>query len=327
MSAMRRFARVAALVALFGVAFAAGWIRLPYYAVGPGPAQDVAPLIDVQGAPRYDSRGELIMTTIRWYQVTALQSVIAWIDEAQFVVGEDEIYPPGQDRELEQERSISQMDQSKIDASVVVLTELFDYPDEHGEGALIEAVGEGCPAAGQLFVGDRVLAIDGQHVDSYAEAQQAIDEVPVEEPVAFRVRVGDETHDVEVTRGPCPGFKEPLVGINMVDAFPFEIEISSGDVGGPSAGLMFALGLYDTLTPGDLTGGRTIAGTGTIDVHGEVGGIGGIVDKVVGAERAGASVFLVPAANEDELQGVDTGEMRLIPVATFDEAVGALEGL
>ena len=89
----------------------------------------------------------------------------------------------------------------------------------------------------------------------------------------------------------------------MVDAFPFEIEIASGDVGGPSAGLMFALGLYDTLTPGDLTGGRTIAGTGTIDLEGEVGGIGGIVDKVVGAERAGASVFLVPAENRASCRG------------------------
>ncbi|MGZ8630364.1 MAG: YlbL family protein [Actinomycetota bacterium] len=324
---MRRFARVTALTAMFAVAFAAGWIRLPYYAVGPGPAQDVAPLIDVQGVPRYDSRGELIMTTIRWYQVTALQSLIAWIDETQFVVGQDEIYPPGQDRELEQERSISQMDQSKIDASVVVLTELFDYPEEHGEGALIEVVGEDCPAAGELFVGDLVVAIDGQPVDSLEEAREAIDEVPVEEPVAFRVRAGGEPHDVEITRAPCAGEEVPLVGIRMVDAFPFEIEISSGDVGGPSAGLMFALGLYDTLTPGDLTDGRRIAGTGTIDGLGVVGGIGGIVDKVVGAERAGASVFLVPADNEAELKDVDTGEMRLIPVATFDDAVEALEEL
>jgi PDZ domain-containing protein len=315
------------VIGLFGLAFAAGWIRLPYYAVGPGPARDVAPLIDVQGVPRYDSRGELIMTTIRWYQVTALQSLIAWIDDAQSVVGEDVIYPPGQDPELELERSISQMDQSKIDASVVVLEELFDYPREHGEGALIQATGEDCPAAGRLFAGDLITAIDGEPVGSLEEAQRAIDAVPVEDPVAFRVRVGEEVHDVEITREPCNGVRRPLVGIGMVDAFPFQIEIASGDVGGPSAGLMFALGLYDTLTPGDLTGGRTIAGTGTIDLDGNVGGIAGIANKVVGAERAGASVFLVPADNRAELRGVDPGRMRLIAVETFQDAVEALEEL
>ena len=324
---MRRFARTASLVALFGLAFAAGWVRLPYYAVGPGPAQDVAPLIDVQGVPRYESRGALIMTTIRWYQVTALQSLIAWIDDSKTVVEEDVIYPPGVDRELELERSISQMDQSKIDASVVVLEALFDYPEKHGEGALIQSTGEDCPAAGQLFAGDLITAIDGEPVGSLEDAQRAIDDVPVDEAVAFRVHVGDEVHDVEITRARCTDLPRPLVGIRMVDAFPFEIEIASGDIGGPSAGLMFALGLYDTLTSSDLTGGHTIAGTGTIDLGGDVGGISGIVDKVIGAERAGASVFLVPAENRDELRGVDAGEMRLITVDTFQDAVEALEEL
>jgi PDZ domain-containing protein len=112
----------------------------------------------------------------------------------------------------------------------------------------------------------------------------------------------------------------------MVDAFPFEIEISSGDVGGPSAGLMFALGLYDALTPADLTDGRTIAGTGTITPDGRVGPISGIVDKVIGAERGGATVFLVPRANMAELREVDTGGIRLVPVGTFDDAVEALDG-
>ena len=131
---MRRTARVVALVVLFAIAFAAAWIRLPYYAVGPGPANDVAPLIDVQDVPRYASEGKLIMTTVRWQQVTALQSLVAWIDESRFIVGEEAIYPPGADREQEQERAISEMDQSKIDASIVVLNELFDYPEEHRQG-------------------------------------------------------------------------------------------------------------------------------------------------------------------------------------------------
>ena len=324
---MRRLARIAALVALFAVAFGAAWIRLPYYAVGPGPADEVGPLIDVQGATRYPSQGRFIMTTVSFTQLTALESLSAWIDDARFIVPRDQVYPPGLDPDLEQQRAISEMDTSKIDASTVVLTELFDYPDEHGEGALIAQVGGDCPAEGELFVGDLVVSIDGRRIGSVRDARRAIDGVPADEAVAFRVRAGGEVHEIELQRGPCPGSEEPLVGIVMIDSFPFEIEIASGEVGGPSAGLMFSLGLYDALTPGDLTGGRTIAGTGSITPDGEVGGIGGIVDKVIGAERAGATILLVPSVNMAELADVDTGGMRLFSVATFDDAVEALEAL
>jgi len=323
---MRRIVRVGALLALFAVAFAAAWIRLPYYAEGPGPADEIGPLIDVEGAPRYPSEGRFVMTTVRLTQLTALASFVAWIDDTQSVVSEEQVYQPGVDPEQEEQRAISQMDQSKIDASVVVLRELFDYPREHGEGALIAQTGVGCPADGELFVGDLVVAIDGRSIESTRDARLAIDGVPLGEPVPFRVRAGGETHEVELVRERCAGSDEPLVGIRMIDAFPFDIEIASGVVGGPSAGLMFSMGLYDALTPGDLTGGRTIAGTGTIDTAGEVGGISGIADKVIGAERAGATVFLVPEANMHELRGVDTGEMQLISVATFEDAVEALEG-
>ncbi len=324
---MKRSFRVAALAGLFAIAFAAAWVRLPYYAVGPGPANDVGPLIDVRGAPRYASRGRFIMTTVSWSQVTALESLVAWVDEAQFIKSQDEVYPPGIDPDQEQQRAISAMDTSKIDATAVVLAELFDYPDEHGKGALISSVGGGCPAEGELFAGDLVLSIDGRTIDAARDAQRAIDGVPVDEAIAFRVRAGGQVHEVELLRGACPGVERPLVGISMIDSFPLDVEIASGDVGGPSAGLMFSLGLYDTLTPGDLTGGRTIAGTGTITADGQVGGIGGIVDKVIGAERAGATVFLVPSQNMAELAGVDTGGMELISVATFDDAVEALEAL
>ncbi|MDH4112970.1 MAG: PDZ domain-containing protein [Actinomycetota bacterium] len=321
---MKRPFRIAGLVALFGLVFAAAWVPIPYFAVGPGPANDIDPLIDIKGVPRYPSEGRLIMTTVRWEQLTALGSFIAWVDDSRFIVGEDAIYPPGVDRDQEQDRAISQMDQSKIDASIVVLTELFDYPKDHGTGALIEATGPDCPADGELFVGDTVVAIDGRRVETIGEARRAIDGVPPGEPVAFRVRAGGEVHEIELTREPCAGSEEPLVGIQMVSAFPFGIEIASGDVGGPSGGLMFSLGLYDALTPGDLTGGRTIAGTGTISPSGKVGGIGGIVDKVIGAERAGATVFLVPAENMAELRDVET-DLRLISVSSFTQAVDALE--
>ena len=110
----------------------------------------------------------------------------------------------------------------------------------------------------------------------------------------------------------------------LFDAFPFTVSMASGDVGGPSAGMMWALGLYELLTPEDLTDGRSIAGTGTIDLGGNVGPIGGIRDKVIAAERSNADVFLVPADNMAELEGVDSGDLELVPVSTFDEALEAL---
>ena len=323
---MKRFLKTAAFVFALVALFALAYVRLPYYSVGPGPAREVAPLIDVQGHQRFASAGRLIMTTVKWYQVTPLQAMVAWADPHQSVVSKSLLYPPGQDVSAEQRRAISQMDQSKIDASIVVLTELEDYPRTHGTGALIEQTFPGCPADGELFTGDLILAIDGESVDSRKEASTLIGGAPPREPLDFRVRAAGETHEVEVAKRRCAGSEDPLVGVSLVDNFPFPIEISSGDVGGPSAGLMFSLGLYDLLTPDDLTAGRTIAGTGTIGPDGKVGPIGGITDKVVAAERVGASVFLVPSQNWDDLAGFDTGEMRLIRVANFDDAVEALQG-
>ena len=137
-----------------------------------------------------------------------------------------------------------------------------------------------------------------------------------------------DTHEITITRERClPDVADPRIGINLIDAFPIDVRIASGDVGGPSAGLMWSLGLFDLLTPGDMTAGLTIAGTGTIDTRGRVGPIGGIGDKVVAAQRAGATVFLVPADNMQELSGVDTGDMKLISVSTFQDALDALRGL
>ena len=119
---------------------------------------------------------------------------------------------------------------------------------------------------------------------------------------------------MRITRGTCPGIDEPLIGIVLVEPFPFEIAIESGDVGGPSAGLMWAIGLYDLLTPGDLTRGRTIAGTGAIDLEGNVGPIGGILDKVVAARERERGHHAGPAGTtSSELRGVDTGDLTADP--------------
>jgi PDZ domain-containing protein len=306
------------------VALAASWIRLPYYAVGPGPAREVVPLIDVTGTTTFDS-GRLVMTTVSFRQVTAVTALGAWIDPNRAVVGQDLLYPAGETVAEERQRSLSQMDTSKIDASYVALDRLTDYPKEHADdGVLIEQVGSACPAEGKLFAGDLVESIDGTAITDVTDASAAIDAVDPGDPITFHVRAAGEEHDIVVTRGDCPGADGPKVGISMVNDFPFDIEIASGDIGGPSAGMMFALGLYDLLTPGDLADGRIVAGTGTIDGDGAVGPIGGIADKIVAARGVGAQVFLCPRDNYAEAKGADAGDMRIVPVSTFDEALAAL---
>jgi PDZ domain-containing protein len=151
-----------------------------------------------------------------------------------------------------------------------------------------------------------------------------LDDVGVGASVSFEVEAEGETHQVEVAKGRCPGVRRSLFGISIVEPFPFGIAIESDDVGGPSAGLMWALGLYDLLTPDDLTRGRTIAGTGEIDGDGDVLPIGAIDDKVIGAREAGADILLVPRRNARQIADADTGGMRVIPVATFDDALRAL---
>jgi Lon-like protease len=322
---MRRTARAGGAVLLVAVALAVGWLPLPLFALGPGPARDIGPLIRVEGAPTYGSSGHLVMTTVRFTKLTPLGALVTWLHPDRSVVGEDVLYPPGLTRDEEERRATSQMDQSKIDAASVVLAEVAGYPREHAPGALIETVVEGCPADRRLFPGDVITRIDGEPVDSRGEASRLIDAVPAGRPIAFRVDAAGRLHDVTIARGPCPGTDEPRLGIALVAAFPVEIRISSGDVGGPSAGLMWAIGLYEALTPGDLTRGRTIAGTGSIDLDGDVGPIGGIRDKVVAARDVGADVLLVPEENLPEIRGIETGDLRLVPVSTFDQAVRALE--
>jgi PDZ domain-containing protein len=309
---------------LFLVAVAAiGW-PIPYYSEGPGPARDVLSAIAYQGEPRYEPTGHLELTTVRYQQLTGVTALRAWLDDTLAIVPAATVYPPNVPIDVTQQRGISQMDQSKIDATAAALRALGEYPTRHGEGALIEGTVTGCPADGELFPGDIVTAIDGTEIHDAAQAAKVFDRIPVDEPLRFELNVDGSVERATFTREPCGDQDEPLVGISMLDAFPFDIQFSSDDIGGPSAGLMWALGLYELLTPGDLTQGRTIAGTGEIGPDGTVYPIGGIRDKVVAAERAGATLFLAPADNMAELEGVDTGGMQVVSVSSLRDALRAL---
>ena len=263
---------------------------------------------------------------MRFDQLTAFGLLGAWLDPHRSIVAREELYPPGVSVERERERSVSQMDTSKINAASVVMEALTGYPREHGHGVLVESVVEGCAADGELYPGDRIVSIDGGDVDSFRQASRAITSIPSGEALTFDLLVDGEPETVRLVREPCGGSEDPLVGVSMINSFPFDVSISSGEIGGPSAGLMWALGLYDLLTPGDLTAGRTIAGTGEIGLDGSVFPIGGIEEKVVAAADAGAVVFLVPVDNLEGARSLGDPGLELVPVASFDDALAYLEG-
>lgn len=299
-------------------------VDLPMFAVGPGPAREVVPRIDIDGTRTFDSRGRLLLTTVNVGRVNVFGALDGWVDPKVDVVKERAILYPGQtDREYREESS-TDMDESKIAAVAYALRRLTDYPRVHGEGVLVQDVVEGAPASGRLFPGDVVLAADGRSIDRVEEMRTAIGRAGTGRELRLTVESADERRTVTLRPIRRQGEDVPIIGVVLVENFPFEIRIDSGDVGGPSAGLMWALGVVDLLTPGDLTSGRTVAGTGVIDLDGRVHAVGGIEHKVYAAEQAGAEVFVLPEANLADARRVAEA-VDLVPVDRVDEALAYLE--
>jgi PDZ domain-containing protein len=301
-------------------------IDLPLFMLGPGPAREVLPLIDVDGAPTYDPDGRMLLTTVGFQPATVFEAAWAWIAPDRQVVTEDEVIPPDLTEREYERYSLVDMRASQIAATVVALRRVTDYPDLSDPGFLVQDVVPGSPADGELTPGDVVLEVNGEALVEPAVLQEAVQEAGTRRDVALIVQRGERRRTVALRPRLLPGADEPLIGVTVVENFPFEVRIESGDVGGPSAGLMWSLGLMDLLEPGALIDGRTIAGTGAIDLEGRVHPVGGVGHKVVAAARAGAEVFLVPTANLAEARAA-RADIRLLAVSTVDEAVMDLERL
>jgi Lon-like protease len=321
----RKVLKVGVPLAVVAAVVVSGTVWLPLYSLQPGPPRDVETLIQVTGHPEYASSGRFVMTSVIFRQLTPLGALFAWLDPHVAVVPRSDLFSPGETGTQEHRRAISQMDQSKLDAIYAVLSELTSYPKRHADGALVESVVPGCAADGVLYPGDLIHSIDGTPIRGAASASRAIEAAPSGSSLTFVLTVDGQRQTEHLVRRPCGGKQRPLVGVSLISAFPFGVTIESGDVGGPSAGLMWALGLYDLLTPGDLTGGRTIAGTGQIGVDGTVYPIGGVAEKVVAAERAGADAFLVPKGDLSPARAADADGMKIVPVSTLRDALDWLQ--
>ncbi len=322
------------LVALCVVA----WLRpVPYVSMRPGPVQDTlgelggSQIVEISDRRTYPTRGQLDLTTVSVTSPTARltlgDALVAWFDPQRALVPRDLYYPPEQSVQQAERESAVAMSSSQDSAIVAALAELgHDVPFS----IRVRSVTEGAPAQGHLRVGDVITAVDGTPVEQAAEVSALLQKVEPGQPATFSVRRDGRSTTIQsptTASEDDPG--HTLVGITIADdpRLPFPVSIELGDrIGGPSAGLMFSLAIVDKLTPGALTGGRHVAGTGTITLEGLVGPIGGIGQKIAGAENAGADVFLVPSGNCAEAAQTDS-DLTLVRVRRLSDAVDALEAL
>jgi PDZ domain-containing protein len=323
------------LVALLAVA---AFLPVPYVTESPGPTINVLgtskdkPIISVTGHKTYPTQGDLRLTTVSvtnpTHRIGLGEAMAAWFDGARAVYPRDVIYPPQQSADEVEKQSAVEMVSSQDTAVVAALRELgYDLPTT----VKVVAVTKGAPAQGRLRSGDVITRVDGLATRNAAAVTRGVQAAGAGTPVTLEVRRDGATKKVTVTPRSSPDDpSKALLGIQIQPSyvFPFDVKVRLGDdIGGPSAGLIFSLGVYDTLTPGSLTGGADIAGTGTIDADGRVGPIGGIQQKIVAAADAGAKIFLVPPANCDSALHADVtkDDILLVKAATLDSAVASLK--
>ncbi|MDN3026627.1 PDZ domain-containing protein [Streptomyces sp. S.PB5] len=342
---------LASTLMLIALLCAGVFIPVPYSEMSPGPTvntlgeHDGEPVLQISGRKTYSTSGHLNMTTVRVtsadYKMNLVEAVYGWLAHDNKVVPHDTLYPDGKTEEESTQENAEEFSQSQESAKVAALKEL-DIPVK--SFVIVSTVVKDSPAEGVLHAGDVIKAVDGTTVKEPADVAELVTEHKAGEKVTFTIvpakeqaaaekanKTATATQDVTITtkESDDDGEKRAIVGISAGTdhTFPFTIDIKLADVGGPSAGLMFALGIYDKLTPGSLTGGKFVAGTGTIDDDGKVGPIGGIEMKTVGARDKGAQYFLTPADNCSAAAEDVPGGLTLVKVNTIEDALTSLEDI
>ncbi|KUM38356.1 YlbL family protein [Arthrobacter sp. EPSL27] len=336
-SAGKRDARSSAMLVSGFLALALGItavsLPVPYVIESPGPtfntlgSDNGTPVISVTGRETFPAEGNLDLTTVYVDggpngPVTVIEALTAWLSGSKAVYPEELVFPTGVTKEQSQQESAVAMTTSQENAVASALREL-SIPFE--QKMLVAGIPEGSASSGKLQENDTIISVNGKPATALSVIQDELaagNGAPVDVVVA---RDGSNvTAAITPTKTPAGRF---ILGVMLQYQFkfPFDVKISLDKVGGPSAGMMFALGIVDTVTPGDLTGGKHVAGTGTITPDGAVGPIGGISQKMHGARSGGATLFLAPAANCDDVDGHIPDGLQVVRVETLAEARKAVE--
>jgi Lon-like protease len=308
-------------------------LPVPYAALGPGPTLDTLgsvgnqQIISVSGRAPNPVAGHLNLTTVSVTDHLDLFSALrGWFDGQIAVVPREELFPPDQTPQQVDEQNARDFAQSESDAVVAALREL-----KIPEKVVVQDLSDdSSPSKGKLRTGDVLVTLNGTAVPDLAALEKVLTATPAGTTVTVDYLRSRKAASAQVRLGKAPkrqgGALGVLVAMNPVP--PYDVSIKVGeDIGGPSAGLMFALGILEKVGPTELTGGRFIAGTGTIDQDGKVGPIGGIPLKMIAARDKGAVVFLVPADNCAEAKGATPRGLQLVRVGSLHDALGALASL
>jgi PDZ domain-containing protein len=350
-------------VVLLSVVAGVLFIPTPYYLLEPGSVRPAETRVDVEGAKSYDSKGDILFTTVYIDQATLATLVRGWLDDAVEIESEHDVYGD-QGRDASQQENQQRMDLSKLIATKVALNYLGHPAEFTGSGATVIGLSKDSPALGKLEVGDVITAVDGTPIATPDDIRPALAAKHPGDVVTVTARRGHDgdgtadtttpgataTFDTSVTLGSAPVQEadgstttvpagtppavRPILGVSVdVDQprldSPIQVDIDSGDVTGPSAGLAWALAVVDRMTPGSLTDGKDVAVTGEILADGSVGPIGGITQKVAAVKRAGVKTFIYPAsttaAEQKAMRKIAGDSVQLRPVKNLDEAVHVLE--
>lgn len=326
---------VAVLVALSAL------ITAPYYELVPGDAVPVSGLITLPPGQGNALTGRVLLTDVGVNTMRYITFVAAWLDPNSDVISAGALTANLPVSEFDAQGTVD-MEESQLTAQAVALRQLGYQVPEHDAGATIYVIDPSSPAWKVLHVGDVVSAIDGVPTPNPDELVRVLHQHRPGETVTLRVGSIEHPtpgHDVSLRLGSIRqnGVVEPLIGIGDPHAdipsmgtqpvydFPFAVHISSDNIGGPSAGLAFTLGIIDKLAGGDLTGGKTVAATGTIRPDGSVGDVGGVAQKTVAVERAHATLFLVPPQELAVARSKATPGLTVVAVSTVAQALAVLE--
>jgi Lon-like protease len=346
----RRITLGVSLVVLLVLVLIAGVLRVPYVILLPGPVTNTLgqvpsdllpagakdrPVISITGRATQPTNGKLYLTTVDQLPgdcdayPTLWQAVSSWFDKTETVYPHQLVCPPNQSASSVQQENAQEMSQSQSDAVTAALFQLGATPTS--QHVSVGSVTAGLPAAKVLLPADVITAVSGTPVTTVTQLRAALATHTAGSSVQLSIIRADKARTVTV-KTVAGADKKPILGIvaDRVATFPgihVTIGIDPNIIGGPSAGTALALGIIDKLTPGGLTGGRTIAGTGTVDGFGTVGPIGGIGQKIAAAVRAGATVFFAPASECADAKAAAPSSLTLIKVDTLHTIVMALQAI
>ncbi|MCW2785825.1 MAG: hypothetical protein JWP74_2342 [Marmoricola sp.] len=333
----RTAASLLALVLGLGLLIAAAFIPVPYVVINPGPTYNVLgsdqgkPFLHITGHKTYPDTGQLRMVTVYVtspeVKVHLRGALSAWVNKDATLIPRDVEYPKATTNKANDQQSAQQMSTSQDDATAAALGVLGIKYQNVVE---VAAVQKGGASDGRLRTGDFLLSVAGHQVNGPDDLIKLIRDVAPGTSLRLGIERANVKKSVVVVTRPAPDDPKAsrvniAIGTNFRFPFPVDIRLP-GNIGGPSAGMMFALSIYDVLTPGSLTGGHVIAGTGEISPNGTVSPIGGIGEKLVSAQRDGAKLFLVASENcaEAAKAHYDPSKMRLVRVHTLGDAIKAV---